>query len=177
MSRIGKTPIELPKGVTASIVDNSIRIKGPKGELEMPISELITAHIDGDVLTFTRDNDRPATRSHHGMMRAMANNFVTGVTEGFQRKLLVQGVGYRAEVKGKTLVLNLGYSHPVEYPIPDDIQISAEKDGKVTVAGIDKQRVGQVAAILRKFRPPDRYKGKGVRYEGEHIALKEGKSA
>jgi large subunit ribosomal protein L6 len=116
-------------------------------------------------------------RARHGLLRALAGNMVTGVSTGFTKRLEVQGVGFRAEVKGKSLVMNLGYSHQIDFPVPDDVAIAVEKDGKIAVSGIDRARVGQVAADIRSFRKPDRYKGKGVRYVGEHIALKEGKSS
>jgi large subunit ribosomal protein L6 len=177
MSRIGKKPIEIPAGVTVRIEGSSVFVKGPKGELSMELVPLISASLDGSVLTFSRENESRSARANHGLMRANANNMVVGVTAGFSKKLEVKGVGYRADVKGKNLVLNLGYSHLIEYPIPSDIQIEADKNNTITVSGIDKARVGQVAANIRDYRKPDRYKGKGVRYLGEYIALKAGKSA
>lgn len=177
MSRIGKKIISLPANVTARLDGVHVAIKGPKGELGLDVIGGITAHLEGNVLTFTRADDLTATRANHGLMRALVNNMVVGVTTGFTRKLEIQGIGYKAEVKGKLLVLNLGYSHPVEFPIPGDVSIVAEKDGKLTLSGIDRARVGQVAANLRAYRPPDRYKGKGIRHEGEHVSLKAGKSA
>lgn len=176
MSRVGKKVIQIPAGVTASIAGSTVSVKGPKGELSAIIPGRVTASLQGSELTFARDGEDNEARSNHGMIRALTANMVTGVSKGFSRRLEVQGVGYRAEVKGKLLVLNLGYSHPVEFAIPSDIQIQTDKDNKITVSGIDRARVGQVAADIRAFRKPDRYKGKGIRHEGEVILLKEGKS-
>lgn len=177
MSRIGKKIISLPANVTASVSGASVKIKGPKGELGLDVIDGITAHLEGNTLSFTRVDDLTATRANHGLVRALVNNMVVGVTTGFARKLEIQGIGYKAEVKGKTLVMNLGYSHPIEFPIPGDVSIAVDKDGKLLLAGIDRARVGQVAANLRAYRPPDRYKGKGIRFEGEYVSLKAGKSA
>lgn len=176
MSRIGKKPITIPTGVAVSIADKVVKVKGPKGELSMPLVEGVSAIVEGNALSFERANDSGTIRARHGLMRALARNMVEGVTQGFTRKLEVQGIGYRAEVKGKTLLLNLGYSHPIEFAIPADISISVEKDGKISISGADKGRVGQIAAIIREYRSPDRYKGKGIRYEGEVVRRKEGKS-
>lgn len=177
MSRIGKKPITVPAGVTVSVSADGVTVKGPKGELSVDSVQYISASLDGDTLSFSRANESRTARANHGLMRALVNNCVLGVTEGFKKQLSVQGVGYRADVKGKTLVLNLGYSHLVEYPIPSDVEISVDRSNNITITGIDKGRVGQVAAVIRDFRRPDRYKGKGVRYVGEYIALKAGKSA
>lgn len=177
MSRIGKRPIDLPAGVTVTVTGDTVKVKGPKGELSQVIPERVSAKLEGKQLVFERAGEDRVSRANHGLIRAITQNMVVGVSEGFTKRLEVQGVGYRSEVKGKKLVLNLGYSHPVEFEIPSDIQISVDKDGKITIGGISRERVGQVAANIRSFRAPDRYKGKGVRYVGEHIALKEGKSA
>lgn len=177
MSRIGKQPVELPKGVTASVDGDHITVKGPKGELELDLIEHVSASIEDDTLTLARDSESRTARSNHGLMRSLTQNMVTGVSEGFTKRLEVRGVGYRADVRGPNLVLNLGFSHLIEFPIPQGIQIEVDKDNKITVTGVDKQQVGQVAANIRRFRSPDRYKGKGVRYEGEYVALKAGKSA
>lgn len=177
MSRIGKSPIKIPSGVTVSVADRNIKVKGPKGELSLDLVERIDAAVENDELVLTRGGEDKQTRAFHGLMRAHASNMVQGVTEGFSKVLEVQGVGYRADVRGANLVLNLGYSHPIEYAIPSDIKIEVSKDNKITVSGIDRARVGQVAADIRAFRSPDRYKGKGVRYLGERIILKAGKSA
>lgn len=177
MSRIGKKPIAIPAGVIVSLNGQAITVKGPKGELVAPIAADITARVDNSQLLFERANDLGPVRARHGLMRALVRNMVVGVSQGFTRRLEIQGIGYRAEVKGKTLVLNLGYSHPVEYAIPADVTITVDKDGKITISGANRERVGQVAANIREFRKPDRYKGKGIRYEGERIAIKEGKSS
>lgn len=177
MSRIGKKPIEIPSGVTVTVADGLVKVKGAKHQLTVPLVPHISAKIEDNILTFERDGESGDVRAAHGLCRALARNAVVGVSSGFSRRLEVIGIGYRAEVKGKLLVLNLGYSHPVEFAIPDDVAITVDKDNKITLSGHDKGRIGQVAAIIRGFRPPDRYKGKGVRFEGEHVAIKEGKSA
>jgi large subunit ribosomal protein L6 len=177
VSRIGKKPIAVPAGVAVSIADQVVTIKGPKGELKLPVVPEVEVKLEGGALVFHRSSESGVVRAKHGLMRALARNMVEGVSTGFTRKLVIQGIGYRAEVKGKNLVLNLGYSHPIEFSIPSDVQISVDKDGKISISGADRARVGQIAAIIREYRSPDRYKGKGIRYEGEHIALKEGKSA
>ena len=176
MSRIGKQPVTLPKGVTFEVKDGHMSVKGPKGELTKHIVPGITFDQEGDVVTVMRGGEDRQTRAFHGLMRALLANMVEGVSAGFTRKLEIQGIGYKAEVKGKTLIMNLGYSHPIEYPFPDGITISVEKNVNVTVSGADKEQVGQVAAELRGKRPPDSYKGKGVRYAGEYVRLKAGKS-
>lgn len=177
MSRIGKAPVAIPRGVTVTVADRTIKVKGPKGELSLDLVALVDASVEGEELILTRQSADKKTRAFHGLMRAHAANMVHGVTEGFTKRLEVQGIGYRAEVKGNTLVMNLGYSHQVVYPIPAGIGIEVSKDNKISISGIDRGQVGQVAADIRDFRSPDRYKGKGIRYEGEHIALKAGKSA
>jgi large subunit ribosomal protein L6 len=176
MSRIGKKPVPLPKGVTASIEGKTVKVKGPKGELKTVLVEEIDATLDpehGIVLTPRKDME--AADRMWGMSRTQVNNLVHGVTHGFEQKLEIQGVGYRAAVQGKTLNLQLGFSHEVNYPIPAGIAIAAEKPTMLTVSGIDKQLVGQVAAEIRGYRPPEPYKGKGVRYAGEYVRRKEGK--
>jgi len=177
MSRIGKKPISLPAGVTATVNGNSVLVKGPKGELTHTLPNLTSVKVEDNTIVVSRANESKPARANHGLIRSLLNNAVTGVSTGFSKSLLVQGIGYRADVKGKKLVMNLGYSHLIEFDIPSDVKIEADKNNKVTVTGIDKQRVGQVAAVIRSYRTPDRYKGKGVRYEGEYIALKTGKSA
>jgi len=176
MSRVGKKPISIPAGVSVSISAESVDVKGPKGQLSLPRVPEIAVRLEADTVVFERSSDNGAVRAKHGLMRALVRNMVEGVSTGYTRKLEVQGIGYRAEVKGTTLVLNLGYSHPIEFLIPSGIQIAVEKDGKIAISGTDKGVVGQIAAVIRKFRSPDRYKGKGIRFVGEHIALKEGKS-
>lgn len=177
MSRIGNQPLELPAGVTAELSGNEVRVKGPKGQLTQALVPSVSIQIDGNTVTVARAGNGKQARAYHGLMRSLLGNMVEGVTQGFEKKLEILGVGYRADVRGQNLVLNLGYSHPVEYPIPTGIEITVDKSTKLSVKGIDKQQVGQVAADIRAFRRPDSYKGKGVRYEGEHISLKAGKSA
>ena len=176
MSRIGKKPVALPKGVTVTIGAAEVKVKGPKGELSRKIARGITFKQADDVVTVHRSSDNPKIRANHGLMRALLANMVIGVSKGFSKGLEIQGVGYKADVKGKTLVMNLGYSHPIKYPFPDGITISVDKGTNVLVSGADKEMVGQVAAELRGKRPPDSYKGKGVRYAGEYVRLKAGKS-
>lgn len=177
MSRIGKLPIELPAGVTVT-VGSTILVKGPKGQLERPIVSGISVAREGSALHLHRATDERQHRANHGLMRALVANMVTGVTKGFERKLQIVGVGYKAESRGSNLVLSLGYSHPIEFVPPPGISLAVDpKTNKVTVSGVDKEAVGQVAANIRSFRVPDHYKGKGVRYEDERVRLKAGKSA
>ena len=178
MSRIGKKPVSVPSGVDVSYDGGVLKVKGPKGSLSRKIAHGISFNKDGDVLHVVRANNSVPVRSAHGLMRALLANMVTGVTKGFTKELEIIGVGYKAETKGRTLVMNLGFSHPINYPFPDGIEIVVNpKDRtKVAVQGIDKETVGQVAAELRGYRPPDSYKGKGVRYVGETVRLKAGKS-
>jgi large subunit ribosomal protein L6 len=177
MSRIGKLPVQVPNGVTVTVADESITVKGPKGSLEHFVPEHVNVKLDDGKVVVDRTSDMKQARANHGLTRAVIRNMVEGVTKGFERKLEIVGVGFRAEVRGKTLVLNIGYSHPVEYAIPDGVSIAVDKGGGVTLSGIDKKQVGQAAADIRAFRRPDSYKGKGVRYAGEYIRLKAGKSA
>lgn len=177
MSRIGKQPVPVPSGVTVDLKGQSVSVKGPKGELHQFIPAHVDVALEDNNVVVTRHNDSKPSRANHGLTRALIANMVHGVSTGFERQLEILGVGYRAEVKGSNLVLNLGFSHLVEYPIPQGIQITVDKTTKLKVQGIDKQQVGQVAAKIRSFRPPDAYKGKGVRYAGEHVRLKAGKSA
>jgi large subunit ribosomal protein L6 len=175
MSRIGKKPIPLPKGVTASVAGQMVKVKGPKGELSVNLVKDVEAKLEGDGLTVSPREGAEKGRQMWGLSRTLVNNLVVGVTQGFQQKLEINGVGYRAQVAGKNLNLQLGFSHDVAYPIPAGITITAEKPTMLTVAGIDKQLVGQVAAEIRGYRPPEPYKGKGVKYAEEHIRRKEGK--
>lgn len=177
MSRVGKAPIPLTAGVSAVVSDGKVTVKGPKGQLDQFIPAHVSVAVEGGNVVVSRQFEGRQARANQGLTRALLANMVTGVSKGFEKKLEVQGTGYRAEVKGSNLILMLGYSHPVEYPIPADVKIVAEKQTSLTVSGIDKQRVGQVAAVLRSFRAPDHYKGKGVRYVGETVRLKAGKSA
>ena len=175
MSRIGKKPVPLPKGVTASVEGRTVKVKGPKGELKVTlVDDVDVALEDAGVVVSPRAGFERA-RAMWGMSRTLVNNLVVGVTHGFSEKLEINGVGYRAAVQGKNLNLQLGFSHDVAYPIPDGIQIVAEKPTALTITGIDKQLVGQVAAEIRAYRPPEPYKGKGVKYASEHILRKEGK--
>jgi large subunit ribosomal protein L6 len=177
MSRVGKNPIAIPSGVTVTVQGESVTVKGPKGELSQALVHGITAAVADGQVVVSRPNDSKQSRASHGLVRALVNNMVTGVSQGFERKLEVIGVGYRADVKGTQLVMNLGYSHSINYDIPSGVAVSVDKQNVITIQGIDKQRVGQVAAEVRAFRSPDSYKGKGVRYQGEYIRLKTGKSA
>ncbi len=178
MSRIGKQPVEIPQGIKVTIDEKSRKIifEGSKGRLESPLPPGIKAEIKENKLVFTRENDLKQTRAYHGLARALANNAVVGLSKGFEKRLEVEGVGYRVDLKGKELHLQLGYSHPIVYKIPEDVEITVEKPNKIIIKGIDKQRVGAVAAEIRRFREPDPYKGKGIRYEGEVLRLKPGKS-
>lgn len=176
MSRVGKAPVAIPQGVTIDVSKSSFTVEGPKGKLSQDYrSEVSIAVEDGQVVV-TRKNETKRAKSMHGLYRNLLNNMVKGVTDGFTRTLLINGVGYRAEVQGQSLILNLGYSNPVEYPIPDDLTISTDGPNKIAVSGIDKARVGQVAAEIRSVRPPEPYKGKGVRYEDEYVRRKVGKA-
>ena len=175
MSRIGKKPVPLPKGVTATVDGKLVKVKGPKGELSVKLVPEVDAKVEADGITVTPNLDMDQARQMWGLSRTLVNNLVVGVTQGFQQKLEINGVGYRAAVQGKNLNLQLGFSHDVAYPIPAGITITAEKPTMLTVAGIDKQLVGQVAAEIRNYRRPEPYKGKGVKYAEEHIRRKEGK--
>lgn len=177
MSRIGKKPVSLPKGVTVVTSESSVRVKGPKGELERHVAHGVSFSQEGEVLNVLRENEEATVRANHGLMRALVANMVQGVTLGFSRQLEIHGVGFKAEVKGKTLVLNLGFSHQIVYPFPSGITVDVEQNTKLAVKGIDKELVGQVAAELRGLRPPDSYKGKGIRFQGERVRLKAGKAA
>ena len=176
MSRVGKKPIPIPKGVDIKIAGGVVQVKGPKGLLTVDLIPGIDAEAKDGNLEITRENEEKKTRAFHGLVRALVANAATGVTEGWKKELDIIGIGYRAEKTGKEVVFNLGYSHPVNFPIPEGIDIEVDgKANRVTVTGIDRQRVGQVAAEIRALRPPEPYKGKGVRYAGEHIRIKAGK--
>jgi large subunit ribosomal protein L6 len=177
MSRIGRRIIALPSGVDLTVDAGTVRVKGPKGELTGALPAHTSLQIDGRSVLVERDSDLRQARANHGLARALVNNMVVGVSKGFEKQLEVIGVGYRAEVKGNALVLNLGYSHPIEFAVPAGISIAVDKANKITVAGIDRQQVGQVSAVIRSFRKPDHYKGKGVRYVNEYVRIKAGKSA
>jgi large subunit ribosomal protein L6 len=177
MSRIGRKPITVPAGVTIAIEPESVRVNGPKGELVERIHRDITVEQNDDVITVTRPTDRGEHRAMHGLYRSLVANMVIGVTDGYQKTLEIQGVGYRAALKGRDLELALGYSHPVSIKAPDGIEFEVPQPTRVIVKGIDKQLVGEIAANIRKQRPPEPYKGKGIRYEGEYVARKVGKRA
>ena len=175
MSRIGKKPVALPKGVTASVEGQTVKVKGPKGELSVKLVPDVSATLQEGAISVTPREGAERGPQMWGLSRTLVNNLVEGVTNGFTQKLEIQGVGYRAAVQGKVLNLQLGFSHDVPYAIPPGITIVTEKPTMISVSGIDKQLVGQVAAEIRSWRPPEPYKGKGVRYEGEYVRRKEGK--
>jgi len=179
MARLGKTPVRIPQGVEVREAGDAIVVKGPKGELRVPRFDGIAMRVDGDTVRFEIARPRPdkKTKQLHGTARALFANAVVGVTQGYTKVLELHGVGYRVQQSGKKLVFQLGFSHPVEYEPPADVEVKADGQTKVVVSGIDKQRVGQVAAEIRAFRPPEPYKGKGIRYAGEQILMKEGKKA
>jgi len=177
MSRIGRLPVALPAGVEVKVSDkNLVTVKGPKGELQEQISKLIKIEINEGVLTVARDSDDKDSRSAHGLSRTLINNMVTGVTAGFEKKLQLVGVGYKAEKKGNVLVMSLGYSHPIEMEDPDGIQTEVTTPTEIIIRGINKAVVGNYAANVRKWRQPEPYKGKGIKYAGEVIRRKEGKT-
>ena len=177
MSRVGKEPIKVPAGVEVRISDETVTVKGAKGELSSPLFDGITVAQEGDLLQVAcADMGSKRSKSFFGLVRALLANNIKGVTEGFEKVLELRGVGYRAQTQGKTLNLSLGFSHPVEYALPEGIEAKVDKSN-IIVSGIDKQKVGQVAAEIRAFRPPEPYKGKGVRYLGEHVVMKEGKKS
>jgi large subunit ribosomal protein L6 len=177
MSRIGRRPIEVPDGVTVEIAPGNVTVKGPKGELRQAISADMKVSQENGTVTVERPTDRGEHRALHGLTRSLIANMVTGVTEGYEKRLEIQGVGYRAQLKGKALELAVGYSHPVTVPAPEGIEFELPQPTEIVVRGIDKQLVGEVAANIRKSRPPEPYKGKGVRYAGEHVRRKVGKRA
>ena len=175
MSRIGKNPVTIPQGVTVEVAGQTLTCKGKLGTLSMPLSGEVTAAVeDGKVVVKPRSETKRA-RMHWGTMRATINNMVNGVSKGFTKNLEIEGVGYRAAVQGKNLVLQLGYSHDVTFPIPSEIKITCEKPTAIAISGADRRQVGQIAAVLRSYRKPEPYKGKGIKYAGEHIRRKEGK--
>jgi large subunit ribosomal protein L6 len=175
MSRIGKKPVQVPAGVTASITGQTVTMKGPKGELKYVVNDEVVIKLEDDTVAVTPANDSKDARAKWGMSRTMIENLVKGVKDGYERKLEISGVGYRAAMQGKNLQLQLGFSHDVVYQPPEGISIVCPKPTEITVSGIDKQVVGQVAAEIREYRGPEPYKGKGVKYAGERIVRKEGK--
>ena len=175
MSRIGKRAVPVPAGVTASIDNGTLSVKGPKGALSLQLRDEISYMVEGDGISVQPANDTKQARAFWGMQRTLVQNLVTGVTAGFSKKLVITGVGYRAAVQGRNLKLQLGYSHDVDYAIPEGITIATPDQTTVNISGIDKQKVGQVAAEIRRWRKPEPYKGKGIKYDGEFIFRKEGK--
>lgn len=176
MSRIGKKPIEIPAGVTVTINGSDVTVKGPKGELSRSFNSDLTITLEENVLTVTRPSDEKNHRALHGTTRAVLSNMVEGVSKGFERTLELIGVGYRAQKQGSKLVLNVGYSHPVEFEPGQELEVEVPANTKIIVKGINKEKVGALAADIRAVRPPEPYKGKGIRYEGEYVRRKEGKT-
>ena len=176
MSRIGNKPITVPEGVEVNVNENHITVKGPKGTLEREFNKNMKVNVEGNTVTVTRPNDETANKSLHGLTRTLINNMIEGVVHEFKVELEVNGVGYRAQKKGNILVLNLGYSHPVEITPPEGITFDLPDANHITVRGVDKELVGQTAAVVRTKRPPEVYRGKGIKYVTEHIRRKEGKS-
>ena len=177
MSRIGRKPVEIPAGVSIAIGASTVTVKGPKGSLSLNVPSTCKVAQEGNALSVTRASDEKSVRAAHGTTRAHLNNMVRGVTSGFTKDLEIVGVGYKAEAKGKTLVLTIGYSHLVNFAVPEGITVETPEPTKIKVSGIDRQRVGQVAAEIRAVRSPEPYKGKGIKYSDEHIVRKAGKSA
>ena len=177
MSRIGKQPIPVPSGVDVTIEPELVRVKGPKGQLEQRISRDMKVEQDNGTVLVTRPTDRGEHRALHGLTRSLIFNMVHGVTEGYEKRLQIQGVGYRAALRGRDIELSVGYSHPVQIQAPEGIEFEVPQPTQIVVRGIDKQAVGEIAARIRKVRPPEPYKGKGIRYDGEYVARKVGKRA
>jgi large subunit ribosomal protein L6 len=175
MSRIGKRPVAVPSGITAKVAGQTVKVKGPKGTLEVVLHDDVSVALDGDRIKIDPRNETKRARAQWGTSRTLIANLIAGVTKGFEQRLEINGVGYRAAVQGKNLQLALGYSHDVVYPIPEGITIATPKPVEIVISGIDRQKVGQVAAEIREFRPPEPYKGKGVKYANERIFRKEGK--
>jgi large subunit ribosomal protein L6 len=176
MSRIGKQPIAIPPKVKVEVKGQKVSVEGPKGKLNWDLPNRTSLKVEGDKIVVSRAGDDAQAKALHGMSRSLVNNMVKGVAEGFVKKLEIQGVGFKAAVNGKVVNLTLGYSHPVNYSIPDQIKVTVEENTKLTIEGPDKMIVGKVASEIRSFYPPEPYKGKGVRYAGEHVQRKEGKT-
>src|ERR1700742_4955460 len=176
MSRIGKMPVVVPPKVKVEIKGQKVFVEGPKGKLDFEMPKRTSLKVEGGNIVVSRDGEDAQAKALHGLSRALVNNMVKGVSEGFVKKLEIQGVGFKAAVQGKIVNMTLGFSHPINYPIPDQIKVTVEENTKLTIEGPDKQVVGQVASELRSFYPPEPYKGKGVRYAGEHVQRKEGKT-
>ena len=176
MSRIGKAPIDLPSGVEAKVTGNAVEVKGAKGTLTQVVDPLISVSVDDGIVTVARANEERSTKALHGLYRSLINNMVVGVSEGYIKELTAVGVGYRATLKGKNIELQVGFSHPVNIDAPDGIIFEVPEPTRIIVIGIDKQKVGQTAANIRSVRPPEPYKGKGIRYKDEHVRRKAGKA-
>lgn len=176
MSRIGKSPIVVPAAVKVDVKGKKVSVQGPKGKLDMELPRRTSLKVEGDKIVVSRDGEDAEAKAMHGLGRALINNMVLGVSVGFSKKLEINGVGFKAAVQGKVVNLTLGYSHPINYPIPDQIKVTVEENTKVTIEGPSKQVVGQVAAEIRSYYPPEPYKGKGVKYSDEKIIRKEGKT-
>jgi large subunit ribosomal protein L6 len=177
VSRVGKLPVSVPQGVTVNVKKNLVTVKGPKGQLQREFSPELTIKLEDGQVLVTRPTDQRRHRALHGLTRQLINNMVVGVNDGYKRSLEIVGVGYRAEMQGESLVLNVGYSHPIVYEPPENVSFEVEKGGRnLTVLGIDKEQVGEVAARVRRARPPEPYKGKGIRYAGEFVRRKAGKA-
>ena len=176
MSRIGKQPIAIPAKVKVDVKGSKVFVEGPKGKLDMEIPRRTSLKVEGGIITVARDGDDAEARAMHGLSRSLVNNLVKGVSEGYVKKLEINGVGFKAAVQGKIVNMSLGYSHPINYEIPDQVKVTVEENTKITIEGPNKQSVGQVAAELRSFYPPEPYKGKGVKYSDERVERKEGKT-
>lgn len=179
MSRIGRKPVAIPSGVTVEVSGATVKVKGPKGELSYSHLPEVTVKVEGEAVIVERKDDTAESKARHGLTRQLINNMVVGVSEGYEKQLEIIGVGYKAQAKGKMLTLNLGHSHPIDYPVPEGIEITQDEKNKniLIIRGINKELVGQVAADIRSFRPPEPYKGKGVRYIDEEVRRKPGKAA
>ncbi len=176
MSRVGKNPVEVPSGVTVGIKGSQVTVKGGKGELQLTLAQGIEAKLEGQQVLVSRSGDEKEARALHGTMRSLIANMVEGVDKGFKKELEIQGVGFRGQLQGTTLILALGYSHPIEFPVPEGLNIELPDPTKIIVSGVDKQAVGQASARIRSYFPAEPYKGKGIRYKGEHVRRKAGKT-
>jgi large subunit ribosomal protein L6 len=176
MSRIGRLPVKIPKGVKVSVQDGRVLLESPKGKFSHAYTSEVSVKVEGDSVVVTRADDSREAKSRHGLYRNLIKNSLVGLSEGFSRTLVITGVGYKAELKGKSLVLTLGYSTPIEYPIPPGVTMEVDQNTRITVKGADRQQVGQIASEIRSFRPVEPYKGKGIKYEEEYVRRKVGKS-
>jgi large subunit ribosomal protein L6 len=176
VSRIGRLPVSIPKGVKVSVQEGRVLLESPKGKVTQELSSAVSVKVENNAVVVSRIDDTQASKSQHGLYRNLLKNALIGLSDGFSRVLVISGVGYKAEVRGKSLVLSLGYSTPIEYPIPEGITMEVEAATRVSVKGADRQRVGQIASEIRSFRPVEPYKGKGIKYDGEYVRRKVGKS-